>query len=229
MSVYNRLTGNDAQQITLLYHKNDLEKIKRYLSLRKIYKAFKQVESIGVSMTPRWRNIKRVSEGITRYVGAVARKKRKKDRKIGLLIDGPNILRKEFGINLDDLKAILEDMGDVRIGKVLLNQYASQGLIEAIANQGFDSIVVAGDTDVRMGIEAMELIYNETVDTIALASRDADFLPILVKSKEYGKDTIVIGAEPGFSIALQNAADTVILMGSNQPLDSGGEEEDLEV
>ena len=197
--------------------------------MRKIYKAFKQVESIGVSMTPRWRNIKRVSEGITRYVGAVARKKRKKDRKIGLLIDGPNILRKEFGINLDDLKAILEDMGDVRIGKVLLNQYASQGLIEAIANQGFDSIVVAGDTDVRMGIEAMELIYNETVDTIALASRDADFLPILVKSKEYGKDTIVIGAEPGFSIALQNAADTVILMGSNQPLDSGGEEEDLEV
>ena len=229
VSAYNRLTGNDIQQITLLYHKNDLEKIKRYLSLRKIYKAFKQVESIGVSMTPRWRNIKRVSEGITRYVGAVARKKRKKDRKIGLLIDGPNILRKEFGINLDDLKAILEDMGDVRIGKVLLNQYASQGLIEAIANQGFDSIVVAGDTDVRMGIEAMELIYNETVDTIALASRDADFLPILVKSKEYGKDTIVIGAEPGFSIALQNAADTVILMGSNQPLDSGGEEEDLEV
>lgn len=196
--------------------------------MRKVYKAFQQVGTIGVFMTPRWRNIKRVSEGITRYVGAVARKKRKKDRKIGLLIDGPNILRKEFGINLDDLKAILEDMGDIRIGKVLLNQYASQGLIEAIANQGFDSIVVAGDTDVRMGIEAMEMIYNETLDTIALASRDADFLPILVKTKEYGKDTIVIGAEPGFSIALQNAADTVILMGSERPTGLK-EEEDLEV
>ncbi|MBU7016840.1 MAG: TIGR00288 family NYN domain-containing protein [Theionarchaea archaeon] len=179
-------------------------------------------------MTPRWRNIKRVSEGITRYVGSVARKKRKKDRKIGLLIDGPNILRKEFGINLDDLKAILEEMGDIRIGKVLLNQYASQGLIEAIANQGFDSIVVAGDTDVRMGIEAKEIIYNDTIDTIALASRDADFLPILVKSKEYGKETIVIGAEPGFSIALQNAADVVIMMGSERPADSK-EEEDIEV
>jgi len=196
--------------------------------MRKIYKAFKQLRDVGVFMTPRWRNIKRVSKGITRYVGAVARKKRSKEKKIGLLIDGPNILRKEFGINLDDLKAILEDMGDIRIGKVLLNQYASQGLIEAIANQGFDSIVVAGDTDVRMGIEAMEMIYNETVDTIALASRDADFLPILVKSKEYGKDTIVIGAEPGFSIALQNAADTVILMGSERPRDLE-EGEDLEV
>jgi uncharacterized protein (TIGR00288 family) len=182
-------------------------------------------------MTTRWRNIKRVSEGITRYVGSVARKKHGKDRKIGLLIDGPNILRKEFGINLDDLKAILEDMGDIRIGKVLLNQYASQGLIEAIANQGFDSIVVAGDIDVRMGIEAMEVIHNETVDTIALASRDADFLPILVKSKEHGKETIVIGAEPGFSIALQNAADCVILMGSNRHHDkkTADDEDDMEV
>ena len=196
--------------------------------IRKVYKFIEQDKITGVFMTPRWRNIKRVSEGITRYVGSVARKKRRKDRKIGLLIDGPNILRKEFGINLDDLKAILEDEGDIRIGKVLLNQYASQGLIEAIANQGFDSIVVAGDTDVRMGIEAMEMIYNDTVDTVALASRDADFLPILVKSKECGKETIVIGAEPGFSIALQNAADTVILMGSERPTDSK-EEEDIEV
>ncbi len=178
-------------------------------------------------MATRWRNIKRVSEGITHYVGAVARKKRSKERRIGLLIDGPNILRKEFGINLDDVKAILDEMGDIRIGKVLLNQYASQGLIEAIANQGFDPIVVAGDIDVRMGIEAMEVIYNENVDTIALASRDADFLPILVKSKEYGKETIIIGAEPGFSIALQNAADTVIIMGREHL--SGSEEEDMEV
>lgn len=182
-------------------------------------------------MATRWRNVKRVSEGITRYVGTVARKKKSKDRKIGLLIDGPNILRKEFGINLDDVKAILEEMGDIRIGKVLLNQYASQGLIEAIANQGFDPIVVAGDIDVRMGIEAMEVIHNENVDTVALASRDADFLPILVKSKEHGKETIIIGAEPGFSIALQNAADIVIVMGPEHVHKSSEEHEaeDMEV
>ena len=122
---------------------------------------------------------------------------------------------------------ILKEQNLLRVEKKS-DRAASQGLIEAIANQGFDSIVVAGDTDVRMGIEAMEMIYNETLDTIALASRDADFLPILVKSKEYGKDTIVIGAEPGFSIALQNAADTGILMGQERPRDLD-EEEDLEV
>ncbi|MGD2248105.1 MAG: TIGR00288 family NYN domain-containing protein [Candidatus Methanofastidiosia archaeon] len=180
-------------------------------------------------MPTRWRNIKRVSKGITRYVGAVARKKRKGDHMIGLIIDGPNILRKEFGINLDDVKAILENIGDIRIGKVLLNQYASQGLIEAIANQGFDPIVVAGDIDVRMGIEAMEIIYNDNVDTVALATRDTDFLPILVKAKEYGRDTIVIGAEPGFSIALQNAADYVVVMGPDHVSVTSEEGEDMEV
>jgi uncharacterized protein (TIGR00288 family) len=165
---------------------------------------------------PKWSNIRRVSEDITRYIGSVAKKKKKADKKIGLLIDGPNILRKEFDIDLDDVKAILEEMGDIRVGKVILNQFATQGLIEAVSNQGFDPIVVTGDTDVRMAVESMELIYNETIDTIALATRDADFLPVIVKAKESGKETIVIGAEPGFSVALMNAADYVIRMGEKE-------------
>jgi uncharacterized protein (TIGR00288 family) len=165
---------------------------------------------------PKWSNIRRVSEDITRYIGSIAKKKKKADKKIGLLIDGPNILRKEFDIDLDDVKAILEEMGDIRVGKVILNQFATQGLIEAVSNQGFDPIVVTGDTDVRMAVESMELIYNETIDTIALATRDADFLPVIVKAKESGKETIVIGAEPGFSVALMNAADYVIRMGEKE-------------
>jgi len=106
-------------------------------------------------MAKRFKSITSVGKGFSRYMGSISRKKRKDDRMIGLLIDGPNILRKEFDINLDDIKKILEDMGDIRIGKVLLNQFAPHGLIEAIANQGFDAIVVTGDIDVRMGVEAM--------------------------------------------------------------------------
>ena len=64
----------------------------------------------------------------------------------------------------------------------------------------------------RIAIEAMELIYNSDVDVIALATRDADFLPIIQEAKRKGKETIVIGTEPGFSVALQNAADYVIKM-----------------
>jgi uncharacterized protein (TIGR00288 family) len=103
----------------------------------------------------------------------------------------------------------------MRVSKVLLNQYASDKLIEAIVNQGFTPIVVAGDTDVYMAVEAMELIYNPNIDVIALMTRDADFLPIINKAKENGKETIVIGAEPGFSAALQNSADSAIILKSD--------------
>ena len=50
------------------------------------------------------------------------------------------------------------------------------------------------------------------IDIIALMTRDADFLPIINKAKENGKETIVIGAEPGFSAALQNSADDAIIL-----------------
>ncbi|WP_456368281.1 TIGR00288 family NYN domain-containing protein [Thermococcus sp.] len=134
------------------------------------------------------------------------------EKTVGLIIDGPNILRKEFGIKLEDIMEALKRIGNVRIAKVILNQYAPQGLIEAVVNQGLEPIIVAGDTDVRVAIEAMEMIYNSDVDVIALASRDADFLPIIIEAKRRGKETVVIGVDPGFSVALQNAADYVIKM-----------------
>ena len=163
-----------------------------------------------------WRKITGVGRGLTKSVGKIAKRKKKVGKKIGLIIDGPNILRKEFGVNMEHIADILNDIGDIRIAKVILNQYASQGLIEAIANQGFEVIVVAGDTDVMMGMISMELIYNENIDTVALATRDADFLPIINKAKEYGKETIIIGMDPGFSAALQNAADYVVKMGESK-------------
>lgn len=140
------------------------------------------------------------------------KKKEGGEKNIGLLVDGPNMLRKEFSLNLDLVRQIMSEYGNMRVGKVLLNQYASDKLIEAIVNQGFTPIVVAGDTDVYMAVEAMELIYNPNIDIIALMTRDADFLPIINKAKENGKDTIVIGAEPGFSAALQNSADHAIIL-----------------
>jgi uncharacterized protein (TIGR00288 family) len=58
----------------------------------------------------------------------------------------------------------------------------------------------------------MELVYNPHIDTLALVTRDADFKPLLNKANEHGKETIIFGVEPGFSIALKNSADYVILM-----------------
>ena len=141
----------------------------------------------------------------------------KRKKNIALFVDGPNIIRKEFGIDLDEFRRLLEKHGRIIIGKVFLNQYASEKLIEAIANQGFEpAIFLAGeeesDVDVALAVSVVKAAYNEKVDTIAIASRDSDYLPAIQVAKERGKKVIVIGINPGFSKALQNAADVVEIL-----------------
>ncbi len=144
-------------------------------------------------------------------------KEKGKDRKgIALLVDGPNMLRKEFQIDLEVVREILKRYGDIKVGKVFLNQYASDKLVEAIENQGFEPIVGSGDVDVRLAVDAMELVFNEHINTIAIVTRDADFKPVLSKASAYGKETIVFGAEPGLSIALRNVADYVIVFDGHE-------------
>ncbi|HEX7467712.1 MAG TPA: TIGR00288 family NYN domain-containing protein [Methanobacterium sp.] len=138
------------------------------------------------------------------------------DKNVGLLIDGPNMLRKEFGFDLDLVKEIVAEYGKIKVGKVFLNQYASNKLIEAIVNQGLSPVIVAGDIDVQMAVEAFEATYNPNIDVIALMTRNTDFLPLINIAKENGKETIVIGAEPGFSVALKNSADSTIVLKKHQ-------------
>jgi len=138
---------------------------------------------------------------------------------MALLIDGPNMLRKEFNVDLDKVREALSEFGDIVVGRVYLNQYASDKLIEAIANQGFEPRISAGDVDVEMAVDGTELIFNKNVDTIVYMTRDADFLPAIRKAKERGKQIIVVGAEPGFSTAIQNIADHVIRVEEDFGLD----------
>ncbi|ANF21839.1 TIGR00288 family NYN domain-containing protein [Thermococcus piezophilus] len=158
-----------------------------------------------------WERIVSITKEGMRSIGMM-RRKISRGKRIALLIDGPNILRKEFGVRLEDIVEALEGIGDLRVAKVILNQYAPQGLIEAVANQGLDVVVVSGETGVKLAVEAMREIYNPNIDVIALATRNAEFLPVILKAKEKGKETIVIGIEPGFSAALKHAADYAVIL-----------------
>ena len=146
------------------------------------------------------------------------RKKRKAgEGNLALFVDGPNIIRREFSIDLDELRRKAEKYGRIVTGKVFLNQHASDKLIEAIANQGFEpKVVLAGevesDVDVSVAVEIVKAAFNDNIDTIALASRDADYLPALQFAKERGKTVLVIGTKHGFSKALQHVADHVELL-----------------
>jgi len=146
-------------------------------------------------------------------------------KNIAIFVDGPNIIRKEFSIDLDELRKMVQKYGRIVTGKVFLNQFASDKLIEAVANQGFEpSIMLAGekdaDVDVPVAVAAVEAAYDRNIDIVAIASRDADYLAVVQAVKKLGKEVLIIGAEPGFSKALQRAADHVEILqkkGGAQP------------
>jgi uncharacterized protein (TIGR00288 family) len=133
-----------------------------------------------------------------------------KEHRIACFVDGPNMLRKELNVNLDTVKKRLQKHGRIKVARVFLDQYASDKLIEAVTNQGFDVKIVPSDVDVALAVDAMEFLFNESIDAIAVVSRDSDYKPLLTKAKEKGKETIVVGTEPDFSTALRNSADLVI-------------------
>jgi len=111
---------------------------------------------------------------------------------------------------LDKVKKKLLKHGQLKVARVFLDQYASDKLIEAVTNHGFEVSIVPSDVDVALAVEAAEAIFNESIEAIAVVSRDSDFKPLLAKAKEHGKETIVVGLEPDFSTALRNTADVVI-------------------
>ncbi len=135
-------------------------------------------------------------------------------KRIAVLVDGPNIIRKAFNVDLNDARKELSKYGEIRVAKVYLDQYASPKLQEAMANQGFDITQTTGDVDVTMAIEAMEYVLDPNIDTIALMTRDTDYRPVLIKARERGKKTIIIATDVAFSAALKNTADHVIILKS---------------
>ena len=126
----------------------------------------------------------------------------KKRRNIALLVDGPNILRKSFHLDIREMKKEVQKYGDIRISKIYLDQYASDKLIEAMANQGFDVEITTGDVDVTMAIEAMEFALDSSIDILALMTRDTDYRPLLIKTRARGKKTIIVATDVAFSAAL---------------------------
>lgn len=142
----------------------------------------------------------------------------RKDKNIAIFIDGPNLIRKEFNINLADISKRLKKFGRIMVAKVFLNQFAPEKLIEAVTNQGFEPVVVLAergedsDVDVAMAVDAMEAVYDPNVHIIVLGTRDADFIPVIRKAKERGKETIVIATNSAFSAGLKNVADRIIIL-----------------
>ena len=135
----------------------------------------------------------------------------KREKKIAIFVDGPNILRTVKGhrIKLEDINEVANFLGAIIEKTVFLNQKASNGLMDAVVNSGYTPIVSTGDLYVTMGIHAIEHCHKGTTDLTLICSRDARISPILMKLKEKGKEVAVAGFDPGFSVAIKGLADHV--------------------
>ncbi|ELZ01215.1 hypothetical protein C482_08466 [Natrialba chahannaoensis JCM 10990] len=138
-----------------------------------------------------------------------------RDPAIGLFVDGPNVFRDEFDVDLDDLRDVATDLGRVGVIRLYLDEHATPGLIQAAEARGFEVTITSGDVDVKLAVDATALSTDQTIDTLAIASRDTDFKPVLEHAATQGIETVAIApGSHGRSDALQNAADDAITLGS---------------
>jgi uncharacterized protein (TIGR00288 family) len=132
---------------------------------------------------------------------------------VGLFVDGPNVFREEFDVDLNDLRAAAEGLGRVGVLRLYLDEHATPGLIQAAEARGFEVIVTSGDVDVKLAVDATALVGDGTIDRLAIASRDTDFKPVLEHAGRAGVETIAIApGSYGRSDALRNAADETITL-----------------
>ncbi len=151
---------------------------------------------------------------------------RHRRRRVAVIVDGPNMLRKELGVDLEEISKVASDLGNVRVKVVVLDRKAPEKLVEAVMNAGYKALISPGKPEVDLTIAAMDAIHDEKIDALALATRSAAYLPLVYRAKEAGKEVAVIGAEPGFSVALRKAADASFTVGSPSPPYEGSEEEE---
>jgi uncharacterized protein (TIGR00288 family) len=127
--------------------------------------------------------------------------------RVGLYVDGPNVLRSEFDVDLDEIRTIGESYGPLAATRLYLDENASPGLVQAGEARGFEVITTSGDVDVRLAVDATEAVTNDRIDVLLIASRDTDFKPALeVAARKQVRTVALAPGEHGKSDALQNAA-----------------------
>ena len=133
--------------------------------------------------------------------------------RVALFVDGPNVLRDEFDVDLDDVREAAAAVGQLTAIRLYLDEHATPGLIQAAEARGFEVVVTSGDVDVKLAVDATEVALDGRVGALAIASRDTDFKPVLEKAARNGVHTVAIApGEHGRSDALRNAAhDAVVL------------------
>ncbi|SEW27967.1 NYN domain-containing protein [Halobacterium jilantaiense] len=136
---------------------------------------------------------------------------------VALFVDGPNVLREEFDVDLDDVRDAASEVGALAVTRLYLDEHATPSLIQAGEARGYDVRVTSGDVDVKLAVDATELVLDDGVDVLAVASRDTDFKPVFEQAERRGVRTLAIApGEHGRSDALRHAATDAVVLGDDE-------------
>ncbi|MDS0294536.1 NYN domain-containing protein [Halogeometricum luteum] len=139
------------------------------------------------------------------------------DARVALFVDGPNVLREEFDVDLDDLREAAAAFGRPAATRLYLDEHATPGLIQAAEARGFEVVVTSGDVDVRLAVDLTRFAVEGRADVVAVASRDTDFKPAVETANAYGLRTVAIAPGAfGRSDALRNAATESVTLGDDE-------------
>lgn len=134
--------------------------------------------------------------------------------RVALFVDGPNVLREEFDVDLDDVRDAAVEVGWLVLKRLYVDEHATPGLIQAAEARGYEVVVTSGDVDVKLAVDLTRVAVGNEADVVAVASRDTDFKPAIEVANACGLRTLAIapGAH-GRSDALRNAAADSVTLG----------------
>ena len=113
-----------------------------------------------------------------------------RDANIALLIDADNASPD----HLDEVLLVLGELGTINIRRAYGNWAKTSlkgwgnlsGTHSIVPMQQFDVVKGKSATDMRMTIDAMDLLYRGNVDGFGIMSSDSDFLPLAQRIREEG-------------------------------------------
>ena len=144
--------------------------------------------------------------------------------KIALLIDSDNVSYKHIpaileGLNKSGDIIIKRIYGDFSLqAKAPWLEVSKKYALKQVHQYNFS--IGKNATDMVLVIDAMKLMYENDVDTFAIATNDSDFTALVETLREAGKQVIVYGTNQ-ISFSIQNAASSFI------PLIQEGESEEF--
>jgi uncharacterized protein (TIGR00288 family) len=134
--------------------------------------------------------------------------------RVALFVDGPNVLREEFNVDLDEVRDVAGTYGQLVTTRLYLDEHATPGLVQAGEARGFEVVTTSGDVDVKLAVDATALLGDSEVDVLIVASRDTDFKPVLETAARKGVRTVALApGSHGRSDALANAAHEALTLG----------------